>query len=740
MGFCAKDNGDSLMTVRKTPFRESKPLGKKNGETNEIKSVMNLDATKRPKPNFAAVAAIVRRWSYSIHVLVSVATAFCLLLNAKSSDAAEPQKSGASRSPNIVYIALEDITPMLGCYGDTYAKTPVFDQLAAEGIRYTRAYSVGPVCSVSRSSVVTGMYPTSIGTLHHRSRVGAPPAFLKMIPNLMREAGYYTTNNKKKDYNVGGDRWHESSKNAHWRNRPDKNQAFFAKFDFPESHSSITKVPEDVIVRQRLNRLKTDDFHDPADAPNLPFHPDDPVFRKAWSRYYDSVTQVDYRAGEIIAQLKEDGLWDDTIVIVWADHGVGMPRGKHMLWEQGTHVPLIVRYPKKLQHLAPAEPGSVVDELVCLMDLGPSVLKLAGIDTPDYMHGRALLCKSDAKKREYVVATRNRLDIRSEMIRTIRDNRYRYQRNFYPHLPFAPYQTAQFAAPVYGRWAELARDGKLEGAQEEYALRFKPLEQLYDSENDPHMIHNLADDPAHAEALEQMRERLHDWMVETRDLGILEEHEVHRRANGRSHWQVGQELDNYERALETANLQLLGQQAVPELKARRKDADPLVRFWAVLGLTVATQTAGAETVKGILPTLENALADDSIDVRLVASEGLFNLRHYEEALPVLIDAMNHPSAEVQVRVGNILDSQPPDANEQLQPAVGPLEEAMKRFRSRKRGRGVTNPFIRAYGAITGQAVYYRWGMGASGSPESPFMAVQKTPFKSASDKKKNGED
>ena len=177
--------------------------------------------------------------------------------------------AGADR-PNIVYIAIEDITPMMGCYGDAYAKTPVFDALAAEGIRYTHAYSVGPVCSVSRCSIVTGMYPTTLGAMHHRSNVGRPPAFLKMIPNQMREAGYYATNNAKQDYNIGGASWHENSKKAHWRNRPDKSQPFFAKFDLGECHSSITKIPENVIVQQRLNRLQPGDFHDPAEAPIPP--------------------------------------------------------------------------------------------------------------------------------------------------------------------------------------------------------------------------------------------------------------------------------------------------------------------------------------------------------------------------------------------------------------------------------------------------------------------------------------
>ncbi len=313
-----------------------------------------------------------------------IATLSCLC-SATAREAEQPDR------PNILWISLEDITPMMGCYGDRYARTPVFDGLAAEGVRYTKAHSIAPVCSVSRSSIITGMYPTSLGTHHHRSNVGKPPAFVKMLPNLMREAGYYTSNNAKKDYNIGGDRWHESSGKAHWRNRPDKGQPFFAVFNYGACHSSITKISEDVIVRQRLNRLQGEDFHDPAGAPIPPFHPDVPEFRRAWSRYYDAVNQVDYQAGELIAQLKEDGLWKNTIVFVWADHGVGMPRGKHNAWEQGTHVPLIVRFPRKYQHLAPAKPGSAIDGLVTLMDLGPSTLALAGLETPDWMHGRPLL-------------------------------------------------------------------------------------------------------------------------------------------------------------------------------------------------------------------------------------------------------------------------------------------------------------------------------------------------------------
>ena len=619
--------------------------------------------------------------------------------------------------PNILWISLEDITPMMGAYGDEYARTPVFDSLASAGIRYDMAYAVSPVCSPSRSSVITGMYPNSLGSMHHRSNT-TRPQFSKLLPNLLREAGYYTSNNRKRDYNMGGDNWHESSAEAHWRNRTSDDQPFFSVFNFTECHSSITKIPEDEIVEQRLSRLKADDFHDPSQAPIPPYHPDVPLFRRAWARYYDAVTQVDYRAGDLIEQLKEDGLWEDTIIFVWADHGVGMPRGKHTAWEQGVHVPLIVRFPDKYQHLAPADPGSVIDGLVTLMDLGPSALSLAGVDPPDYMHGRPLFRRREggADSRDYVFGMRDRLDTRSEMVRTVRDRRYRYQRNFYPHLPFKPYEDYEFGAVVVQEWAGLAREGKLTGPQELLAMRFKPLEELYDSENDPHLVRNVAGDPEYAEVLERMRGQLHNWMLETRDLGLLDEAEMLELGKAKpSLWDLGQSIENYERILETANLQLEGQSAIPELIARTKDSNSAVRFWAVMGLAVAWQSARPETASSVVPALEAALRDESVSVRITAAEGLFNLGRYEEGLPVLIEALDHPSVDARVRAGCVLDSQPPEANEKLRPAIEPLRRTVASFEQQPRFGATNNSFKRALKAISGEETYYRWGPGASGS-------------------------
>ena len=539
-----------------------------------------------------------------------------------------------------------------------------------------------------------------------------------MLPNLLREAGYYTANNSKRDYNMDGDDWHESSGEAHWRNRPTKDQPFFAVFNLTECHSSITKIPEYEIVEKRLFRLESEDFHDQMKAPIPPYHPDVPQFRRAWARYYDAVTQVDYRAGDLIEQLKEDDLWEDTIVFVWSDHGVGMPRGKHTAWEQGLHVPLIVRFPRKYQHLAPAAPSSVIDGLVTLMDLGPSSLRLAGVDPPDYMHGRPLFCQrnGDVEYRDYVFGMRDRLDTRSEMVRTVRDQRYRYQRNFYPHLPFKPYEDFEFGAVVVQKWVEMARHGQLNGSQEMLAMRFKPIEELYDSESDPHMVIDVAGNPKYADVLKRMRGQLHDWMLETRDLGLLDETEMlELNKQESSLWDLGRSLTNYARIHETANLQLQRQEAIPELVARTRDPDAAVRFWAVLGLAVAWQSGGPGTASSVEPALEAALRDESVSVRITAAEGLLNLGRYSKGLPVLLEALNHPSVDARIRVGCILDSQPPEANEHLQSAIGPLQRTVARFEQQMRFGPINNPFKRALKAISGEEIYYRWGLGASGS-------------------------
>jgi len=302
---------------------------------------------------------------------------------------------------------------------------------------------------------------------------------------------------------------------------------------------------------------------------------------------------------------------------------------------------------------------------------------------------------------------RDRLDSRYEMVRTVRDQRFRYQRNYYPHLPFKPHEDFEFNAPVLKKWVELAKQGELTGPQAMLNLRFKPIEELYDSENDPHMVHNVIDDPQFADIVKRMRKQLREWMLNTRDLGMLDETETLERAKSYpSHWDLGQSLANYERILDTADLQVQGKPATAELLARVNDPDSAIRFWAVLGL-VALQSDDAKVVS----TLKAAAEDKSICVRITAADGLFNLGRYEDGLPAVIAALNHPIPSARIRASCILDTQPPSSNPKLQPAIDALRVTASELNVKKmRGipYGLNQPFERAIKAITGEETYYRW--------------------------------
>ncbi|MDE0230272.1 MAG: sulfatase-like hydrolase/transferase, partial [Spirochaetaceae bacterium] len=449
---------------------------------------------------------------------------------------------------------------------------PNLDALAAESIRYTNAHSMAPVCSVSRAAIITGVASFALGTHHHRSRVAAP-AHLRLLPAYLRDAGYFTSNCVKTDYNLAGtgnphteaevpimaEAWNAWSGEAHWRQR-NPGQPFFSVFNYTECHSSVTwdrKEPIETIRAERLTLLQPEDFHDPDQAPPPPFHPDIPEFRRAWADYYDAITQIDYHVGRHVAELQEDGVWDDTIVVFWADHGTGMLRAKHWGWEQGDHVPLIVRFPPRWQHLAPAAPGAVVDEPVTTMDLAASTLTMTGLPVPDYMHSRPVLC-AGAEHRPHVVTGRDRLDTRFELIRSLRARHFRYQRNFFPHLPYFPYETSIYWSGYIHAWDRLARAGELVGAQRQIAAQRKPFEELYDGAADPWFVDDLVPAGEHAELVDEMRRQLYDWMIEHRDLGLIDEPELHERAAGGPLWLVGRQCGNYEEILDTADLSRRG--------------------------------------------------------------------------------------------------------------------------------------------------------------------------------------
>ena len=458
-----------------------------------------------------------------------------------------PQTFAQSLRPNILWISTEDISPDIGAYGDMYAVTPNVDRLAAQGVRYTNAFATAPVCAPSRSAIITGMYPTTIGSMHMRSKA-VPPAGVKAFTEYLRTAGYYTTNNSNTDYNFEAPPahrppdtvWDECSGKAHWRNRADKSQPFFSVFNIMVSHESQVRVP-DAQYKKNTERLTLEQFHDPAKAKLPPYYPDTPLVRKDWARYYDNITAMDYIVADLLKQLEEDGLAENTIVMFWGDHGRGLPRSKRFVYDSGLRVPLIVRWPGKIKA------GSVNDDLVCLFDLGPTVLSLAGIPIPAHMQAQAILGEQKKTPREFAFAHRDRMDESYDMMRSVMGKQFHYIKNFFPGRPYAQHIEYLEEMPTMKEWRRLYKDhmnaldpkyGKaLNPTQLLFMAPEKPPEELYDVIADPHEINNLAALPQHQVTLKQMRTALEKWQKETKDLGLVPELELRERMRPGGVWQ-----------------------------------------------------------------------------------------------------------------------------------------------------------------------------------------------------------
>lgn len=434
----------------------------------------------------------------------------------------------AADRPNILWISAEDISPDLGCYGVEYARTPNLDKLAEQGARYTRAFSISGVCAPSRSAIITGMYPTSIGTHHMRCK-GIPPAYVKCFTEYLRAAGYYCTNNVKTDYNFDSPitAWDESSHEAHWRNRPE-GMPFFSVINLLTTHESRIRGEA---LEARMKRAGQTYRHDPDEATLPPYYPDTPVVRKDWANYHDLITLMDMEVGDILQQLEEDGLAESTIVFFWGDHGRGLPRAKRWLYDSGLHVPLIIRWPGEI------EPGTVVEDLVSFVDFGPTVLSLAGVEVPAYMQGRPFLGRQKGEPREYIYGARDRMDETYDIIRAVRDRRFKYIRNYQPEKPYAQFIGYMELMPTMQEMRRLNKAGELVGAQRQYFRPEKPREELYDTLEDPHEVNNLADNWRYRELLQRMRAVMDEWRAETKDLGLIPEAEIWEKRRPGGVWE-----------------------------------------------------------------------------------------------------------------------------------------------------------------------------------------------------------
>jgi N-sulfoglucosamine sulfohydrolase len=439
----------------------------------------------------------------------------CWFLLVPVLQAAPVEKQPGTR-PNILWLIAEDFGQHLGCYGTKQVWTPHLDQLAAEGVRYTRFYSTAPVCSPSRSAFMTGMYQTTIGAHNHRSHRDDNhqlPAGVKVLTDWLRDQGYFTSNVRelpkslgfkgtgKTDWNFtysgkafNGQRWEELK----------THQPFYAQINFSETHRNF-RAPKRA---------------DPAKVEIPPYYPDHEVTRSDWAAYLDAATEMDRKVGLILKQLAADGLADNTIIVFFGDNGQAHVRGKQFCYESGLLVPLLIKWPAKFPAPQQFKPGTVNTQLLAAIDLAPTMLEIAGATKPPAMQGQSFLGSSAAAPRQYVFGARDRCDETVFRFRTVRDARYRYIRNFTPERPFLQknaYKEKQY--PVWNLLKQLNAEGKLTPEQTVLCAPNMPDEELFDLEKDPHEIRNLARSPEHQETLKRLRLALENWIETSKDQG-----------------------------------------------------------------------------------------------------------------------------------------------------------------------------------------------------------------------------
>ncbi|WP_436925565.1 sulfatase-like hydrolase/transferase [Halosimplex amylolyticum] len=448
--------------------------------------------------------------------------------------------SGADR-PNVVWIAMEDTTPRLGCYGDDLARTPNVDGLAADGRRYPNAFSTAPVCAPSRAAVMTGCHQNAIGAHHMRTThtnddapelptpyEAVPPHYVTAVPEFFRGAGYYCTLDEKADYQFGTPftMWdHHGDGAGWWDDARDPDQPFFAMFTNGVTHESGQWDPTEPGTDDQFGGAVADPDTDPDAVDVPPSLPDTEETRTAIARQYDNVARSDQWVGDLLDRLDADGLAADTIVVLWSDHGEGLPRSKRWPYDGGIHVPLIVRWPGEV------DGGGVDGRLVSMMDLGPTTMAACGLDVPQYVGGRRFL-GPDADEREYVFATRDRYDESYDMVRAVRDHRFKYVRHYRPGTPYRQWIPFRNRHPVMRQILERAAADELEGPEQWFDAR-RPAEELYDLRADPHEVDNLAGDSEYSDTLQRFRDALDEWRDRVDDAGDTAEAEmVHDRYRG----------------------------------------------------------------------------------------------------------------------------------------------------------------------------------------------------------------
>ncbi|MBT3374120.1 MAG: sulfatase-like hydrolase/transferase [Lentisphaerae bacterium] len=538
------------------------------------------------------------------------------------------------RRPNILWILSEDNSyRFMRLFHPTGAKTPHIERLADHGIVFTNTFSNAPVCSVARTTLITSTYaPRTAGQFHRKLKEGNLPPSLNMFPNYLGTAGYYRTNCAKKDYNLveSPDLWDESSNNATWRNRPSAETPFFHMHNLGVCHESCLHFPAD-----EMNTTPAET--DPAAVPVPSFHPDTPTFRYAYARYYDFMRVMDRQVGQVIRELEEDGLLEDTFIFYFGDNGGILPGSKGYLWEDGLRVPLVVRVPENFKHLAPFAPGERCNGFVSFVDFGATVLNLAGLTVPEEMDGQPFLGERTQKieiaARGEAVGYADRFDEKCDLCRSLRKGRYKYIRNYQCFYPDGLHNNYRYLMAAYREWRDLHREGKLNELEGRFFER-KPPEALFDLETDPDEVRNLADIHGAAYILADMRQRMQEWVKDLPDLSFYPENHLVDNAlddgiafGERSRAEIG-------RLVEIADLALLPfAEAEPALASALESNNRWERYWGAIVCSCFAE--GAESLADKVTVL---LDDADNMVRVRAAEFLAIIKATDPR-PTLYDVL-----------------------------------------------------------------------------------------------------
>ncbi len=544
----------------------------------------------------------------------------CMIYILSFSACNDPQTSSnePKARPNILWITCEDLMPMLGSYGDTYAHSPNLDSLAQVGVRYTRAFATAPVCSPARSSLATGVYATSLGSQHLRSEIRKPD-FIQSLSQILMNEGYYCSNNSKEDYNfVDSTMWDESSNTAHWRNRQDPTKPFFSVFNIETTHQSQIFGTDEAFHQKYGHQIPDSLRHDPDRVFVPPYYFDIPLVRKMLARYYDLVYLMDLQVGEILSELNEDGLANNTIVFFYSDHGTGLPRGKRSLYDSGIQVPFIIHAPSPYDSLWGLFPNSVDSQLVSFIDFPPTVLNLLDIEIPDYMQGQPFLGKKIPSPREYVFATSDRVDEAFEVSRAVRGKDFLYIRNYLPHLPLIQdnYYTDQ--SQIMKELRSQFSAAQLKPEQQSMWASSRNQEELYYVPKDSFQVYNLVDNPAYQSVLNEMREAHNEWILRTYDTGFLPESKMHEWAGDSSIYEMTKNTSLFplHRIITVTEAARVGELQTVE-KMLFEDSE-IVRYWAATAMASQADNFTSTSIDA----LRQMLTDQPDYIKLAAISSL----------------------------------------------------------------------------------------------------------------------